>query len=469
MNRPIKFGTDGWRAVIADDFTFDNVSAVASATARWLLAEYGPGAGVVIGHDTRFLGRSFSERVAQVFRAEGLKVVFADSVATTPAISWATEAFGLSAGIVITASHNPPEYNGFKIKAHFGGPATPEMISAVEVLIDGNYPSDLAPFDEMSQSGSISLRDVEEEYEAVLRDRLDIQAIRESGLRVAHDAMYGAGRGVIARLLGKDHVVELRSGLNPGFGGSAPEPIERNLQGLSDAVVRHRCAVGIANDGDADRVGMYDEKGQFVSSHLLLALLLKYLHKERGLAGSVVKTFSTTHMLDRMGDAYGLDVVTTPIGFKYIASRIVEGNVLIGGEESGGMAVKGHIPERDGIYIGLLVVEMMVRRGRRLSELVDELYDEFGGHFQYRVDAHTTDERKAGILEQLGSGRALERLAGHSVRSLETLDGFKHILDEGWLLIRPSGTEPVLRVYSEAENADESVAIVNDALSQLGL
>ncbi len=469
-NPGIRFGTDGWRAIIADTYTFDNVAAVTKATAQWLRKEYGDSPSVVIGHDTRFLGRQFSEHCARVFAASGVKVVFADAITTTPAISWAALEYGLSAGIVITASHNPPEYSGYKIKANFGGPATPEMIAAVEAELDrlesiGSLPS----FEQAVRDGTVTLRDVHGEYLELLRQRLDIDAIKKSGIKIAHDAMYGAGQGVISELLGADRVVELRSELNPGFGGQAPEPIERNLEGLSRAVVEEGCAVGIANDGDADRVGMYDEKGQFVSSHLMLALLVKYLHKERGFSGEIVKTFSTTHMLDRIGKEYGLAVRTTPIGFKYIASQIVDGDVLVGGEESGGMAVKGHIPERDGVYIGLLIAEMVVKRGLSLSSLVDELYSEFGGHFTHRVDVHTTDEKKRAVLDRLSSGNGPLELAGHAVVETLDMDGYKYVTDGGWLLVRPSGTEPVLRVYSEAGDTESAEQIVEDAIGQLGV
>ncbi len=466
----IKFGTDGWRAIIADTFTFENVARVSRATARWLHREYGDHPVVVIGHDTRFLGAEFSRHCARVFAASGVRVILADSVASTPAISWAALEYGCSAGIVITASHNPPSYSGFKIKAHFGGPATPEMIEAVESELGRIEPSGTPDsFDSYVEAGLIELRDISGAYVNLLRERLDIAAIRESGIRVAHDAMYGAGQGVVSTLLGADHVVELRSERNPGFGGQAPEPIERNLEVLAETVVSEECAVGIANDGDADRVGMYDEKGEFVSSHLLLALLVKYLHRERGLAGEIVKTFSTTHMLDRIGEAYGLPVQTTPIGFKYIASKIVDGDVLVGGEESGGMAVKGHIPERDGLYIGLLVAEMVVKRGKPLSALVAELYDEFGGHYTYRVDVHTTEEKKQAILKRLDTEGGLSQIAGSPVNELQTMDGYKHLSDGGWLLIRPSGTEPVLRIYSESDTPERAVRIVDDALAQLGV
>ncbi len=466
----IKFGTDGWRAVIAKDYTFENLSLVAHATAQWLKKNYGDSPKAVVGHDTRFLGRQFAEHTARILAAQNIKVIFAETFATTPAISWATKEFGADAGIVITASHNPPEYNGFKIKAHFGGPASPEMISAVEDETD--RVTDLPPikesFEEFRRQGIIDVQDIEGDYETMLRGRLDIPAIIRSGVKVAHDAMYGAGQGVVARLLGADNVLSLRSDLNPGFHGQAPEPIEKNLQGLAEAVVEAGCDVGLANDGDADRIGMFDEKGQFVDSHQLLALLVKYLHEERGLSGDIVKTFSTTHMLDKMGQKYGLKVDTTAIGFKYIGSKIVEGDVLVGGEESGGMAVKGHIPERDGIYIGLLIVEMIVKRGKKLSELVQELFDEFGPHYNRRADIHTTEEKKQNVLDRLKQG-GLDQIAGKKVQEVQTLDGYKHLTENGWLLVRPSGTEPVLRIYAEAPSVKEAEALIEDAVKQLGV
>jgi phosphomannomutase len=298
---------------------------------------------------------------------------------------------------------------------------------------------------------------------------LDVEAIAESDLHIAHDAMYGAGQGLVTALLGEEQVTPLHHDQNPGFHGQPPEPIDRNLSELQAAVVRENCDVGVANDGDADRIGMVDENGDFVDSHRILALLVKYLHEERGLDGSVVKTFSTTHMLDKMAERYGLPVETTPIGFKYIASKMADGGVLVGGEESGGIAATGHIPERDGIYIGLLIVEMMVKRGLPLSALVDELLEDFGPHYAYRDDIHTSDAQKQKVLGVLDDEGGLSSVDGHPVERLETLDGYKHITDNGWLLVRPSGTEPVLRVYSEAESPEAAEALVKDAAEQLGL
>ena len=456
----IKFGTDGWRAIIAAGYTFDNVEAVTRATAAWVKDQANGDGSVVIAHDTRFQGDAFARHSARTFASCGVKVRLAEGFATTPAVSWATAEHGATAGIVITASHNPPAYNGFKIKAHFGGPATPDMIADVEArLTEGADGSALRPYDDLVSDGLIETFDLQAAYVGLLRQRLDVEAIKEAGTKVAYDAMYGAGQGVVTELLGKARVTELGHALNPGMHGQAPEPIERNLDELLRAVTDNNCGIGLATDGDADRIGLVDEEGQFVDSHKILALLVKYLHQEKGLAGDVVKTFSTTDMLDRMGEAYGLTVQTTPIGFKYIAGKIVEGDVLVGGEESGGMAVKGHIPERDGLYIGLTVAEMMVKRERTLSGLVRELMDEFGPHHQARTDLHTTEARKQEVLKTLADD-GLAEVDGKAVLKTETLDGFKFRVDGGWLLFRPSGTEPVLRVYSEAASAEEAEALV---------
>ncbi|CAN5590175.1 phosphoglucomutase/phosphomannomutase family protein [soil metagenome] len=455
----IKFGTDGWRAVIGDGYTFANVERVARATAQWLIDE-NEEPSIVLGYDTRFQGETFARRVAEVMGTMGVSVRMADSFVTTPAISWAAGRYNHSAGVVITASHNPPEYNGFKIKAGFGGPATQEMIAEVEqrlaTLGDG---FDRKDFDSLVDAGRITTHNLAEDYRNVLADGIDVGAIKRSGTRIAYDAMYGAGQGYVGDLIGRRQVVELHHDHNPGMKGQAPEPIERNLERLSRAVIEERCEVGMATDGDADRIGMFDEKGRFVDSHQLLALLVKYLHEERSLTGTIVKTFSTTDMLERMAKQYGLPIETTPIGFKYIVPYLIDGDVLVAGEESGGMAIKGHIPERDGLFIGLTIVEMMVKRGKPLSALVQELFDEFGEHRTYRTDLHTTQLRKETVLERL-SNEGLSQIDGREVTSTETLDGFKYRVDGGWLMFRASGTEPVLRIYSEARSLDEARDLV---------
>jgi phosphomannomutase len=456
----IKFGTDGWRAVIADEYTFANLERVARATGQWLRRHHGDDASVVVGCDTRFQGSAFAAFTARVLASMGVRVRLAKTFATTPAVSWATVDGGHRAGIVITASHNPPEYNGFKIKAHFGGPATPVMIAEVEEelgrLEDGPA---LRPMEELEREGLVEWFDLRKAYVALLKKRIDVEAIKEAQIRIGYDAMYGAGQGIVTELLGVARVVELHHDLNPGMHGQAPEPIERNLAELAETVPEQNLACGLATDGDADRIGLVDEEGNFVDSHKILALLVKYLHEEKGLRGSIVKTFSTTDMLDRMGEAYGLPVETTPIGFKYIGPKMIEADVLVGGEESGGMAVKGHIPERDGLYIGLTVVEMMVKRERTLSGLVRELMDEFGPHYQSRNDLHTTEDKKRTFLRRLEKGGP-DVIGGQEVRGVETLDGYKYRVGGGWLMFRPSGTEPVLRIYSEAHSQEEADALV---------
>ena len=461
----IKFGTDGWRAIVADGFTFDNLERVARATGQWLLKQYGPDPSVALGFDTRFEGEAFATHAACVLASLGVRVRLADSFVTTPAVSWATLEEGHSAGIVVTASHNPPKYNGFKIKADFGGPATPEMIADVEAELGKlNKTFALRSYEELEAEGLIERFDLRTAYIDLLRERIDIDAIKEAGVRVAYDAMFGAGQGIVTELLGISHVVELHNELNPGMHGQAPEPIARNLMELQTAVVDEHVAAGLGTDGDADRIGMFDEEGVFVDSHKILALLVRYLYEEKGLRGSIVKTFSTTDMLDRMAEVYKLDIETTPIGFKYIGPKMVEADVLVGGEESGGMAVKGHIPERDGLYIGLTIVEMMVRRERSLSGLVRELMEDFGPHYQSRSDLHTTEERKQAVLKMLKKD-GLDAVGGRSVVATETLDGFKFRVDGGWLMFRPSGTEPVLRIYSEAGSQEEADALVQDGIA----
>ena len=464
MDQPIRFGTDGWRAVIARDYTFANLRRVAAGTAAWL----GNAGTVVLGHDARFMGRQFAEYVARSFATDGMKVILAEGVTPTPAISWATKEYGAEAGIVITASHNPPEYNGYKVKADFGGPATPEMIDAIEreiPLVADSRP--LPDFVSLTEAANIETADVRGGYLEALRGLIDLKALKKAGLSIGHDAMYGAGQGCLAELLGP--VREVHATFNPSFGGLIPEPIGRNLGEFSRVIVREGLDVGIANDGDADRIGVLDHTGGEVTSHFILALLLKYLHEEGGRGGAVVKTFATTHLLDLMGDAYGLPVETYPIGFKHIAPRFVDGDVLVGGEESGGIAAAGHIPERDGIYVGLLLLELMVKRGRKLTELVHELTSEFGPHAYHRSDVRTSRRKTDEIVERLRLDGGLDRLGGQPVVDMDTLDGHKHLFEGGWLLIRPSGTEPVLRIYAEAETVAAARGLVEDAARQLGI
>lgn len=458
----IKFGTDGWRAIIAKDYTFENLSIVTQATAKWIKEKGVTKEGVVIGHDARFMGREFSEHVACVFAALDIPVRMADSIAPTPAVSWGAQHYN-AVGIVITASHNPPNYNGFKIKAPFGGPASPAQIDEVESFY-GDADPGLKPlsYAEYLRAGQIREIPLTSQYLDVLRGILDLEAIRKSGITIAHDAMFGASQGLVKALL-PGQVKELHAEINPSFKGQAPEPIEKNLKELSAFIKQEGCAVGLANDGDADRIGMYDEKGHYVDSHQILSLLVKYLSQEKKMSGLIVKTFSTTNMLNKMGEKYGHKTITLPIGFKHVAEYFVNDDVIVGGEESGGIAVKGHIPERDGIYIGLLITEMVVKSGRSLSQLVQDLFDEFGMHATYRNDLHTEEGKKQAMMKA-AKEKKITSITGKKVVEWDMLDGVKHILEDGsWLMVRPSGTEPLLRIYSEAGSAEQAVALVEAA------
>ena len=463
---PIKFGTDGWRAIIADGFTFENLNIVSQAAASWILDEKITKNGVVIGYDARFLSREFAEHAASVFAECGLPVRISDSIVATPVISWAAKHYDAT-GIVITASHNPPVYNGFKIKAPFGGSASPEQIDGVEEKLQKiKSPLAVRPFNNLKKLGLIREMDFAEGYLNVIRKRIDIDSIKDSGLKIGHDPMHGSGSGLLKRLLG-DRVKEIHANRDPLFGGKAPEPMEQNMTDLSAFVIKNGCSLGIANDGDADRIGMVDENGAFVSSHLILSLLAKYLVHEKGLSGTIIKTFSTTDMLNKQAKAYGLPLETTPIGFKYVAEKIIKGDVLVGGEESGGVSAKGHLPERDGIYIGLLITEMIVKSGTSLSSLVQELFDEFGNHEYYRRDVQTDDAKKQGMI-RFCNDKKLTEIAGKKVIGWDMTDGIKHTLEDGsWLLVRQSGTEPVLRIYAEATDRKLAENLVNGTIKLL--
>ncbi len=452
---PIKFGTDGWRAIIGREYTEANVARVASATADWVRSENPQEPKIVIGYDTRFGGELFAKVASIILAKKGLKVLFGKGVTPTPAVSLAAKKYNAE-GVVITASHNPPDYNGFKLKARFGGPATPVQVKEVEKQIPDYV--EVPPqhqFDELIEAGTISMIDFTNEYLSEIEKSISLDAIKNWGGRIAHDAMFGATSGLLKRLLG-DQVTELHVELNPGFNGRAPEPIDKNLPEMPNLIREEKCALGIANDGDGDRIGMFDEQGNFVDSHKLLSLLFKYLSQEKGENGMMVKTFSTTDMLDKQAQKYGYPIKTTPIGFKYIVEEILENDVLVCGEESGGIAVKGHIPERDGLYTGLLIAEMLAAKKATLSDLVNELQIEFGEHHYYRDDLHTSNEKKDAFVTSCKNSE-LKEIAGYRVMKHEFTDGIKHRLEDGsWLLVRPSGTEPVLRIYSEASNQERA-------------
>jgi phosphomannomutase len=454
----IKFGTDGWRAIIAEDYTADNVRRVAEGTALWM--EQRGMKQVVIGYDCRFGGKMFAEASARVFGSYRIKVLLADKFCSTPMVSLGVVKTKSDMGVVITASHNPAAYNGYKLKSAYGGPTIPDDIAAVEALVPAKPLQRLPDLATMRLDGLLEDIDLEEMYFAHVVSSFDLEAIKASGLKIAYDAMYGAGQDILPRIL--PDATLLHCDFNPSFLGQAPEPILRNLAELSELMKsRDDLALGLANDGDADRIGLFDTDGNFVDSHHILLLLLSYLHKTKGMDGKVVITFSVTDKMKQMAEKYGLECEVTKIGFKYIAEIMTKEDVLVGGEESGGLAVKGHIPERDGIWIGLVILEFMAKTGKSLKDLINEVYAEVGAFVCDRDDLHITEAQKESVIT--GCKENLWKNFGeYQVLDTESIDGYKFILPEhAWVMIRPSGTEPVLRVYVQASDASAARQILD--------
>lgn len=453
----IKFGTDGWRGVIAKEFTFENLSRVAQATMDYLNREGLGNKGLVIGYDRRFMSRDFARRVAEIAAGNGIRVRLTEDYAPTPAVSWAVRESGAGAGVMITASHNPPEYNGFKIKEDFGGSALPTTTRILEEIVAYNAQNNrrviAVAYDEALEKGVIELFDPCEGYFHQISRYIDLDLIAKAGIKAVVDPMYGAGSGFIPRLLhGVDEIHNIE---NPSFGGLPPEPIGQNLQELSALLKSGRYQVGLALDGDADRIGAVDERGEFFSSHCIFTVILRHLIEHKKLTGAVVKTVSTTRMVDLLAEKFGLQLFETPIGFKHICELMLKHDILMGGEESGGLGVKGHIPERDGILLGLLLLEAVAVSGKGLRQLLDETMDEIGHFYYQRIDRRIEDDAKERLIEKLRAHPPAE-IDGQRVVSANFSDGFKFIFESGdWLLIRPSGTEPVLRLYSEAGSLNQ--------------
>jgi phosphomannomutase len=462
MTPNIKFGTDGWRGVIADDFTFANIAKVALATANYFKRHKKIKNGIVIGYDSRFLSREFAEKVAEVLGNRGIKVILSDKISSTPMVSMVTKKMNAAGGIVITASHNPARYNGFKIKGDFGGPAFPDTIAKVEKELKKVIKVDVTgkkSFEDLLEKGIIKKIDFTSIYIEDIKSKINIGLIQSAGIKIAYDAMHGAGQGVMDQILPLK--VSIRGNFNPSFGGSHPEPLPQNTPGLIKAIVKNGCDIGIATDGDADRIGAFDEKGNFVDSHRIFALLLKYFVEEKKMTGEVAKSFSVSLIIDKMCKKYGLVLHETPVGFKYLCRLMVERDILIAAEESGGLGVKGHLPERDGTYIGLLLAEIMATRKKKLSELVNELMVEFGWHYFNRYDAHLTEKEKNRIMAFYKKGP--KQIAGFPVLRIETKDGYKLFVENGWVLVRASGTEPLIRFYAEGDTPEKVETLLKAA------
>ena len=450
----IKFGTDGWRGLIAHEFTFANVRIAAAAIGNYLLLQGAREKGAAIGYDTRFGSRAFAVAVAEVLAGAGIPVALSDRITPTPALSLAVRERGHAGGVMITSSHNPFQWNGVKYKAWYGGSGSPGIIAEIERELGKPLPAAATP-------AAIQEDDFVGPYIAAIRAFANLEAIRTSGLKFGIDCMYGAGRGVLAdifRELGVEHV-EIRAEHNPLFPGINPEPIEPHIRALGEAVVAHRCQAGFATDGDADRLGAIDEHGQFVDPHKIYSILLDWILRTKGWPGGVTRAFNTTSMLDRIAAKHGRKLWEHGIGFKYICDLMLEQDILIGGEESGGIGIKRHLPERDGLLNALLLATVMAEEKKTLGQLVQALQEEYGEHQYGRIDLHIADDLKNATIAKARAG--VESFAGMKVERISTLDGIKFFLKnpeaaekpkaaESWLLLRASGTEPLLRIYSES-------------------
>lgn len=460
----IKFGTDGWRAVISDTFTFGNLRLVSQAIADYIREQNEADPTVVIGYDTRFLSDRYAAEVARVMAANQIHTWLARADTPTPAISYAVVHKQATAGVMITASHNAPRYNGLKMKASYGGSATPAQNKRIEYLLDKNlsisHGPNLMDMERALKEERVTKFDPAWAYYEHLGTLLDLDVISNGELRVVADGMFGSGRGCIGEMLtrGRTRVHNIRHEMNPGFGGIHPEPIVQHLGLLMSTIQSGHWDVGLATDGDADRIGAVDANGNFVDPHRIFALVLRYLIEKRGWQGKVVRTVSTTRMIDRIAADHGLTVVETPVGFNHIADLMVANGVLMGGEESGGISIKGHIPEGDGVLMGLLLLEVMAAAQAPLHVLVDDLLAKYGPAQYARTDMQLKRPVNKADMVQMLLDDAPPAIEGVAIDDIQTVDGVKYYLNDGsWLLIRPSGTEPVLRVYAEAPD-DERVA-----------
>ena len=451
----IKFGTDGWRAVIADEFTFANVARVSQATADYWTQN--PVAGterkVIIGYDRRFASDTFAGRAAEVFAGNGFRVILTPCPTPTPSVSYAVKALHAIGGVMITASHNPPAFNGFKLKSHYGGSAESETCQAVEKLLDRNAVRSKA-LAEAIKAKLIRIKDVRPAHYAALKRLVDFKLIAGSRLRFAHEALFGVGAGCFEELLAGTtcRVTTLNGEHDVMFGGINPEPVKQNYGRSSAFLKKHPHDICLVTDGDADRVGGMDGHGNYLTTHQLICLLLHHFVVNRQGRGRVVKALNTTSMLDAMCAAYGLELIETGVGFKYIAAEMIKGGVLLGAEESGGIGFPNHIPERDGIAAGLMLLELLATERVSVNKLIANLAKQFGPHHYGRIDTRFPLEKRAELMEFLRKNPPT-RLLRSPLADVKTYDGVKFIAqDSSWLMLRGSGTEPILRIYAEAKS-----------------
>ncbi len=463
----ITFGTDGWRGIIAEDFTFANVRACAQSIARYLQKSGLASKGLLIGYDTRFASEHFSAAAAEVLAGNGIPVLLDSAASPTPVLSYSITALKTAGAIIMTASHNPPQYNGLKLKTADGTSAPPEVTDQLEkelpdILSGDNVKS--MPLAEGLKAGLIKYVKTADIYIPHVKELLDLEPLRQSSLSVVADYMCGAGAGYFRAFLGggKLRLREVNAKRNPIFPGMAqPEPIAKNLNALTKAVVAAKASVGIATDGDADRVGIMNEHGNFLDPLQVFTLLTLYLLETRGMKGPIIKTVTGSNMIYRLGELYSVPVLETPVGFKYVAPLMISENALIGGEESGGYGFRGHVAERDGILAGLYFLDLMVRTGKSPSQLLAHLYSKVGQHHYLRNDVHFQAAEKSKVLDRVSKFKT-GSLVGYKLDNINTKDGFKFNFAGGaWLLIRFSGTEPLIRVYAEAGSPEEAEKLVN--------
>jgi len=471
----VSFGTDGWRGVIADDYTYENVGRVARATASYLKSserreievydQWGTpfrssDNGVVIGYDGRFASEDFALYVARVLKDSGVPACVSKGMVPTPALAFAVREMEAAAGVMITASHNPPEYNGFKVKIESGASAPPIVTDMIEANLPENSP-------EVNRSLEVDRVDIASDYVDALGEIVDEEKLTRNPVLAVIDSMYGSAQGFTGRVLDEFGVpsVEVRDDFNPGFKGVRPEPLEEYLDPLKEQIEEQRSEVdkpiiGVVTDGDGDRVSAMAENGSFIDAHRTYALLMKYLIEEKDWSGKAVKNFPLTDMIFKIGEKHGREVIETPVGFKFIAEKMVKEDVMIGGEESGGIGLKNHIPDRDGILCSLLLVEMVAQSGKQPTTLVEEMLEEFGGHYYLRNDIHLEGRKE---VEKSATEDPPEEIGGYEVKSVETTDGVKLRFEDGWLLVRASGTEPLLRLYCEMDSPKKVDQILSEA------
>ena len=468
----IEFGTDGWRARIAEDYTYDNVRRCAQGFASYLLDKGKKGGKIVVGYDKRFASEYFAAAVAEVLAANEFHVLLTEGAAPTPVISYAVVAQQAIGAVNITASHNPPSDNGFKVRDQNGGAVDPEGLREIEANIPQIDGVKRVALEKALDAGTVEHFDPAPAYLEQIERLIDVEPIKEAGLTILVDAMWGNSAGWFSRILGggKSRIIEIHAERNPLFPEmSRPEPIPPNIDVALARVKEIEADVAVINDGDGDRVGIGDEGGNFINQLQVYALLALYFLEVRGERGPIVRTLSTTSMLDKLGKIYNVPVYQTGVGFKYVAPKMMETDALIGGEESGGYAFRGHVPERDGILAGLYVLDLMVRMGKSPSQLIDYLYDQVGAHYYDRIDRRFPEEKRDATRERIRNADP-ETVGGLQVAGLDTTDGFKFSLEDGgWLLIRFSGTEPVIRVYTETTKKDRVQPILEDGLRIAGL